>query len=321
MRISVCLYVDDFEVCNPLGTSRKTHKLCALYWILGNLPPGSHSSLASIYLALLCKSDDVKTYGYRKIFEPLLQDLVTLEQQGVFVSQLGTFVKGTLQCVVSDNLAAHGINKTCIFTERLAHICVTLGYPPDLVHDLFEGIVPVELAQCFGVLISKKLFTFGDLNKRIKNFQYKWSDKRNRPHLVPHNFVCRKTIGGNAHENWCLLRLLPFLIGQLIPEDEPAWKVILDLKDIVELVVAPVHFEESVAYLECKISEHRERYKEVFPDQGLFLEHYPEMIKLVGPIVMFWTIRLRPSTVFSNRLSDTQSYSRTLHCPWRISTT
>lgn len=265
-----------------------------------------------MYLALLCKSHDVKTCGYHKIFEPLLQDLVTLEQQGVFVSQLGIFVKGTLECVVSDNLAAHGIagfvesfwgqyfcrfctaeraetqvkevrsgaftprnkelhqvhintaqskggsffgvKKVCIFTERLAPFCVTSGYPPDVVHDLFEGIVPVELALCFGVLISKNLFTLEDLNKHIKNFQYKWDDKKNRPHLVPHNFARHKTIGGNAHENWCLLRLLPFMIGELIPEDEPAWKVILDLKDITELVVAPVHCEESVAYLECKIS-------------------------------------------------------------------
>lgn len=109
LRISLCLYIDDFEVCNPLGTSRKTHKLCAVYWVLGNLPPGSHSSLASIYLALLCKSDHVKIFGYHRIFEPLLQDLVTLEQQGVFVSHLGTFVKGTLQSVVADNLAARGI--------------------------------------------------------------------------------------------------------------------------------------------------------------------------------------------------------------------
>ena len=73
------------------------------------------------------------------------------------------------------------------------------------------------------------------------------------------------------------------MIGHLIPEDEPVWKVILDLKDIVELVV-----DESVAYLEYKISEHRQRYQEVFPGQRLlpkhhFLEHYPEMIKLFGP--------------------------------------
>lgn len=38
--------------------------------------------------ALLCKSEDVKTFGYKKIFEPFLRDLVTLEQQGVFIDHL-----------------------------------------------------------------------------------------------------------------------------------------------------------------------------------------------------------------------------------------
>lgn len=31
LTISVALYIDDFEICNPLGTSRKKHKLCAVY--------------------------------------------------------------------------------------------------------------------------------------------------------------------------------------------------------------------------------------------------------------------------------------------------
>ncbi len=51
----------------------------------------------------LCKNDDVKNFYYHKIFELLAQDLVTLEQQGVLVSQLDIFAKGTLPCVVSDN--------------------------------------------------------------------------------------------------------------------------------------------------------------------------------------------------------------------------
>ena len=83
------------------------------------------------------------------------------------------------------------------------------------------------------------------------------------------------------------------MIGHLIPEDEPAWKVILDLNDVVELVVVPVHCDKSVAYLEYKISEHRQRYQEVFPGKRLlpkhhFLLHYPERF---GIIVMFWTMR------------------------------
>ena len=108
-RIILTFYVDDFETCNPLGTSRKKHKLCAVYWVLANLPPGCHSSLSSIYLSVLCKSDDVKTYGYDKVFEPLLQDLKTLEELGVYVPLLGESVKGTVFSVVADNLGAHGV--------------------------------------------------------------------------------------------------------------------------------------------------------------------------------------------------------------------
>lgn len=78
LRLSLCLYMDDFEICNPFGTSRKKHKLCGVYWILGNLQTVCESSLNSIYLALLCKSEDVKTFGYKKIFEPLLHDFATL---------------------------------------------------------------------------------------------------------------------------------------------------------------------------------------------------------------------------------------------------
>lgn len=38
--ISLNLYIDDFEICNPIGTSQRKHKICALYWTLGNLSPG-----------------------------------------------------------------------------------------------------------------------------------------------------------------------------------------------------------------------------------------------------------------------------------------
>lgn len=49
----------------------------------------------------------------------------------------------------------------------------------------------------------------------------------------------------NACETLNLLRLLPFIIGYLILETEAAWLVLLDLKEIVELAVAPVHNKEN----------------------------------------------------------------------------
>lgn len=80
--------------------------------------------------------------------------------------------------------------------------------------------------------------------------------------------------------------MLQFLIGHVVPEGEPAWQVLMDLKDIVELVVSPVHTDESISYPEMKISEHRQRHQELFPNVKLlpkhhFLEHYPEMVKIV----------------------------------------
>ena len=62
-RYSLILYIDDFEVCNPLGTSRKKHKVTAVYWVLGNIPAQFRSTLASIYLTILCKAEDTKQFG------------------------------------------------------------------------------------------------------------------------------------------------------------------------------------------------------------------------------------------------------------------
>lgn len=84
---------------------------------------------------------------------------------------------------------------------------------------------------------------------------------------MPLNFAAKGTVGGNAQENWALLRLVPLIVGTKVPVSEPIWQVLLNLKDIVELVVAPVHSEETVCFLDSKISEHQHRFCEAFPEQ------------------------------------------------------
>lgn len=135
-------------------------------------------------------------------------------------------LKGTVVVqlsVVAKNLGAHSIAG---FSESFFH--VVSGFPPDVAHNVFEGIVP-ELACCLALMISKTLFILDDLNKTILAFPYKWSDKTNKSHVVPQSFLGRKNIVANAHENWILLRFLPFLIGSLVPKNELAWLVLVDL--------------------------------------------------------------------------------------------
>lgn len=107
----------------------------------------------------------------------------------------------------------------------------------------------------------QKYISLDTLNKVILSFPYKGDDKKKKhPHIVLQSFKSKTTIGGNAAEDWTLLMLFPFMIGDVIPERESVWEIILDLKEIVELAVAQVHTEESIGYLQCKISDHSQKY-------------------------------------------------------------
>ena len=154
-----------------------------------------------------------------------------------------------------------------MITKTHSNFIILTGYPSDVIHDVFKGIVPAELAWCLTLLISQKYLSLETINQYILHF-CKWGDKTNRPHVIPHIFSTKKTIGGNAHENWALLRL-PFIIGHLVPEGEMAWQILLNLKDIAKLVIAPAHTDDSIAYLEGNISQHRQKYQELFPDVQL----------------------------------------------------
>lgn len=103
------------------------------------------------------------------------------------------------------------------------------------------------------------------------------------------------------------MRLLSFIIGFKVPENEPAWCLLMDLKDIVELVVSPFHTDDTIRYLDIKIAEYRHRYRQVFPEAKLlpkhhFLEHYPELIKAFGPFLALWTIRFEVKHSFFKRV-------------------
>lgn len=66
----------------------------------------------------------------------------------------------------------YGVKKQCALSEKLDHFHVTSGYPPDVLHDLLEGIVPVELALSFDVLIKRKYFSLMELNNAFRQFPY-----------------------------------------------------------------------------------------------------------------------------------------------------
>lgn len=77
---SLALYTDDFEICNPLGTSKRIYKITAVFWVVLNLPARLRASLSSIHLALLGRSELVKECGYERFLEPLIKDIQCIEE-------------------------------------------------------------------------------------------------------------------------------------------------------------------------------------------------------------------------------------------------
>lgn len=377
LKLSLILYVDDIELANPLGTARKVHKLCAVYWLLANVPSIYRSSLHVIHLGLLCKVPDLQSCGFESVLSPLLKDLHTLEQDGIFIEPVGQCVKGTVMCVAADNLAAHGlagfvqcfrthyvcrfccctadqiqsrevsegefsmrtrachdlhvqnvvqgenashlgVKGECALSKTLQHFHPVSGFPPDIPHNLFDGIVPVELALCISEMIRLKYFTLEYHNTKIRTFPYQHSDRLDKPQLIPKNFAAKRSIGGNGHENSTLLRLLPLMVGSKVPEEDETWAVLMDLKEIEQLVLSPSFTEESIQYMHTKISDHRQGLQAVFPDFKLrpkhhYIEHYPELTKRFGPLVHLWTMRFEGKHHFFKRvIHDTQNFKNVL---------
>ncbi|XP_056445578.1 uncharacterized protein LOC130381819 isoform X2 [Gadus chalcogrammus] len=113
--LKLILYQDSFEVVNPLGSGKKTHKVLAVYLSLANLPIHLRSNTDNMFLVLLCVENDFKRFGIAKVFSELLADLKSLETDGINVD--GETVKAGLYCIAGDNLGSHCVGG---FTENFS---------------------------------------------------------------------------------------------------------------------------------------------------------------------------------------------------------
>ena len=95
-----------------------------LYFTIKSLPPELLSSLKSVFLLAVYRSDDAKTYGLDTILEPIVHELKTLEVEGVRINSpdFHGVVKCTVGQVVGDNL---GLTAILDYIESFSghHVC------------------------------------------------------------------------------------------------------------------------------------------------------------------------------------------------------
>ena len=69
--IQIIAYFDELEVCNPLGTHTKKHKLGIILFTLGNIPTKFRSSLRAIDLVACVVHPIIVEHGIDSILKPL----------------------------------------------------------------------------------------------------------------------------------------------------------------------------------------------------------------------------------------------------------
>lgn len=356
--IALQLYLDDVEVCNPLGPNRKIHKICPFYFSILNLPPYMNSKLKSIHTVLLPTVIDIENYGYEKILEPLLTDLKKLEShEGVTIKigQKSTVIHATIVNLSADTLAAHSIFgllspacrhfcRLCLisrselheninnmvyerrtidnYTEQLRNVeneisktittetgiqkhCVlnnlkffhlTKNFGLDTMHDLLEGVVPYEI-KCIlrYMVLSKPNLTVELLNSRIQSFQYGYKDRKNKPKanltLVDIKNTKSHKLKSSSSQTLCLLRVLPFILGDFILDDidRQHLELLTDLIEIVKICGSSEINRGIVPYLHELVKEHLQDFSQLFPNQNLInkhhhLVHYAECFVKFGPL-------------------------------------
>ena len=81
----------------------------------------------------------------------------------------------------------YGVSTDSIL-NRLSHYHVTSGLPPDIMHDILEGVAVVEL-KCMLMKFSQTYnLSLAVLNDRIDHFPYGFPDVKNKPLKLPASY-------------------------------------------------------------------------------------------------------------------------------------
>ena len=181
--------------------------------------------------------------------------------------------------------------------NNLEQFHVSENYAPDITHDFLEGIMPLEVKLVLNSLIDKGQVTLQQVNDRISSFNYGFVDKKNKPSPIPQSALKnpRGASGQKAAQMRCLCLYLPIMLGDLIDESSDEWEVLLLAVDIYKIVVAPYITRSATFFLKALIKDHHQLFLQVFDGSLIpkhhFVVHYPQLIRLLGPLEQYSTIR------------------------------
>lgn len=193
------------------------------------------------------------------------------------------------------NPSLTGIKEACVFND-IPSFHVTQNYSVDLMHDLLEGVCHYDMIEILDHLIfTRKYFSLDTLNFKMNVFDYSSIDLRNKPPMIPEHFRKKTKLSMSAAEMLCCVKYFALAIGEYVPLDDPVWQLYINLREILDIVLARSVSSEVANLLDVLITEHNNQYINLFnktlKPKFHILTHYPRIMKYVGPLRHIWSMR------------------------------
>ena len=190
----------------------------------------------------------------------------------------------------------YGVKGKSILND-LHYFHVINGLPADIAHDMLEGVVPQTVCKVLDTLIDEDLFSIERLNELVTNYPYNDIDKTNKLGTIYRTQQGALHLGASQSQMWSFARLLPLIIGHLVPEDHEHWNVLLHLLTALEYMCAPKYTRADIEIMRGTIEEFIDYYKVVYPGERIkpkmhYITHYPHLTLKFGPLIYCWTMRL-----------------------------
>ncbi|KAJ8675244.1 hypothetical protein QAD02_011030 [Eretmocerus hayati] len=165
----------------------------------------------------------------------------------------------------------------------------------DVMHDVFEGVVPTVMSKILiELIVNEKCVKVKDINDVLDKLDFDF-EKSNKPlHIKLEYMKANKSLKMSASEALFFVRYFGVMVGHLVDEDLPIWQLYIKLRDLIDILTSPeitesqaVEFGEDVEEFLKKLID----LDETLTIKFHLLVHYLRQLRENGPWIKYSALR------------------------------
>ena len=185
-----------------------------------------------------------------------------------------------------DTTLSFGIRNKCQFS-KLSYFKPYENVPPDLMHDLIEGVIPLTMYKVLQYLKADNLISIDSMNNKLSLIDFPIN--KNILLLFEDNiFAKRNHLKGTASQHLALFYNLPRIVDITKLKNNKYWEIYLILREIFDYLYSPKIAKDILIHISDLVESYLIKFSNCFDKYSLipkhhFMLHYSHYISLYGP--------------------------------------